>query len=207
MTKRKADDIGPLRGEGRPAPEVWAESIPGYPPKDEMPLQWTVHATCGRARKGTLKLPHGEIPTPVFMPVGTQGTIKGMASEDVDELGCKIILANTYHLGNRPTTDLLEKAGGLHKLMNWNRNILTDSGGFQMVSLLKLAEITEEGVEFDDPKNPGSRMLLTPEQSIHFQNQIGSDIMMALDDVVSSTLTDKERIKIATDRTLRWIDR
>lgn len=208
MAKRKADELAPEEtGPVRSAPDVWTESVPSYPPKGDMPLEWTVHATCGRARKGTLKLPHGEVQTPVFMPVGTQGTIKGMSSEDIHDRGCKIILANTYHLGNRPTTDTLEKAGGLHKLMNWNGNILTDSGGFQMVSLLKLSEITEEGVEFDDPKNPGSRMLLTPEMSIHFQNQIGSDIMMALDDVVASTLEDKERIKIATDRTLRWIDR
>merc|ERR1712100_250651 len=129
---------------------------------------------------------------------------KGLSSEDVQALGCQIILGNTFHLGNRPTTELLERAGGLHKMMQWPRNILTDSGGFQMVSLLKLAEITEGGVEFEDPKNPGSRMLLTPEESIHFQNQIGADIIMALDDVVSSTLdlsnaADKARILEATD--------
>jgi queuine tRNA-ribosyltransferase len=101
----------------------------------------------------------------------------------------------------------LDKAGGLHKFMNWNGNILTDSGGFQMVSLLKLARIIEEGVEFEDPKNPGSKSLLTPEQSMRFQNEIGSDIMMALDDVVSSTETHMDRINEATYRTTRWIDR
>jgi len=141
------------------------------------------------------------------MPVGTQGTIKGMTSEDMQGLGCRILLGNTFHLANRPTCDLLEKCGGLHNLMQWKGNILTDSGGFQMVSLLKLAEIKEEGVEFEDPKKPGSRMLLTPEKSIESQNIIGADIMMALDDVISSTSVDKARIREATDRTLRWIDR
>jgi len=141
------------------------------------------------------------------MPVGTQGTIKGMSSEDMQALGCKILLANTYHLANRPTCELLAKCGGLHNLMQWPGNILTDSGGFQMVSLLKLAEIKEEGVEFEDPKKAGSRMLLTPEKSIESQNAIGADIIMALDDVISSTSTDFERIKEATYRTLRWADR
>eukprot|EP00450_Noctiluca_scintillans_P032705 CAMPEP_0194549432 /NCGR_PEP_ID=MMETSP0253-20130528/95199_1 /TAXON_ID=2966 /ORGANISM="Noctiluca scintillans" /LENGTH=473 /DNA_ID=CAMNT_0039396861 /DNA_START=47 /DNA_END=1468 /DNA_ORIENTATION=- len=182
-------------------------SLASTSPEGGAPLVWTVHSQCGRARCATLRLPHGEVETPVFMPVGTQGTIKGLSSEDIHSLGCKIILGNTFHLGNRPTTPLLERAGGLHKFMNWSGNILTDSGGFQMVSLLKLANITEEGVEFEDPKNAGSLMLLTPEESMHFQNQIGSDIMMALDDVVASTVVDVERIKEATDRTLRWIDR
>lgn len=173
----------------------------------EPPLVFTLEAVCGRARASTILLPHGEVYTPVFMPVGTQGTIKGMSSEDMQALGCRILLGNTFHLANRPTCELLRKCGGLHKLMQWPRNILTDSGGFQMVSLLKLAEITEAGVEFEDPKKEGSRMLLTPEKSIESQNDIGADIMMALDDVVSSTLTDEARIKEATERTLRWADR
>lgn len=216
MAKRKAEEIAAddeaLAGADVPtagfksAPEVWASTVPGYPPA-EPALVWTVHSTCGRARNATLKLPHGEVKTPVFMPVGTQGTIKGLTSEDVAALNCQIILGNTFHLGNRPTTQLLEKAGGLHKFMNWKGNILTDSGGFQMVSLLALAQITEEGVEFEDPKSPGCKSLLTPEESIHYQNQIGSDIMMALDDVVSSTLEDMDRVKEATVRTTRWIDR
>lgn len=149
------------------------------------PLVFHLEATCGRARASTVTLPHGDVLTPVFMPVGTQGTIKGMSSEDMKTLGCRILLGNTFHLANRPTCELLRKCGGLHNLMKWNGNILTDSGGFQMVSLLKLAVITEAGVEFEDPKKPGSRMLLTPEKSIESQNDIGADIMMALDDVVS----------------------
>ena len=150
------------------------------------PLVFSLEATCGRARASTVTLPHGDVLTPVFMPVGTQGTIKGMSSEDMKTLGCRILLGNTFHLANRP--HLRAVAGnveGLHNLMKWNGNILTDSGGFQMVSLLKLAVITEAGVEFEDPKSPGSRMLLTPEKSIESQNDIGADIMMALDDVVS----------------------
>jgi tRNA-guanine transglycosylase len=121
------------------------------------------------------------------------------------DLNCNLLLGNTYHLGNYPGVEVLEKYGGLHKFMSWDRNILTDSGGFQMVSLLKLAQITEEGVEFESPVD-GSRMLLTPEESMRIQNAIGADIMMALDDVVSPDSTP-ERIEEACHRTLRWIDR
>jgi tRNA-guanine transglycosylase len=167
-----------------------------------------VVATCGRARALDLQLPHGPVRTPVFMPVGTQGTIKGLSSVEMQSppLDCDIMLSNTYHLGVRPGGDVLERAGGLHKFMAWPRNLLTDSGGFQMVSLLKLAEIKEEGVLFQSPAD-GSRMLLTPEMSMHLQNQIGSDIMMALDDVVSSASVSAERFEEACHRTLRWIDR
>jgi len=175
-----------------------------------------VHGVCGRARASTLHLPHGPIDLPVFMPVGTKGTIKGVTTEEIcsdDALNNHIILGNTYHLALAPGTDLLEKLGGLHKFMNWKRNILTDSGGFQMVSLLKLAEITEEGVTFESPYKDGSnksestRMLLRPEDSILHQNKIGADIIMALDDVVSSIADDDDRFRIATYRTLRWLDR
>jgi len=142
------------------------------------------------------------------MPVGTKGTVKGLSTVELQmpPLDCDIILANTYHLGVQPTGDVLERGGGLHKFMAWPRNLLTDSGGFQMVSLLKLAEITEEGVTFQSPVD-GSKMLLTPEMSMNLQNQIGSDIMMALDDVVSSTSVSPERFEEACHRTLRWIDR
>eukprot|EP00931_Biecheleriopsis_adriatica_P055510 TRINITY_DN32844_c0_g1_i3.p1 TRINITY_DN32844_c0_g1~~TRINITY_DN32844_c0_g1_i3.p1 ORF type:complete len:468 (+),score=81.39 TRINITY_DN32844_c0_g1_i3:52-1404(+) len=198
MAKRKADEL-----EQESDPVVFGKS-------GKAPLVFNLEAMCGRARASTVELPHGDVLTPVFMPVGTQGTIKGMTSEDMKALGCRILLGNTFHLANRPTCELLRKCDGLHNLMQWNGNILTDSGGFQMVSLLKLAVITEAGVEFEDPKNAGSRMLLTPEKSIESQNDIGADIMMALDDVVSSTLDkekDKDRILEATERTLRWIDR
>eukprot|EP00456_Euglypha_rotunda_P074878 TRINITY_DN6886_c0_g2_i2.p1 TRINITY_DN6886_c0_g2~~TRINITY_DN6886_c0_g2_i2.p1 ORF type:complete len:177 (-),score=5.32 TRINITY_DN6886_c0_g2_i2:72-602(-) len=158
------------------------------------------------SRAATLTLPHGVVNTPVFMPVGTQGTIKGLTSKQVEDLGCQIILGNTYHLGTRPGTKLVAKLGGLHKFMNWKRNILTDSGGFQMVSLFDLAKITEEGVLFKSPAD-GSLMLLTPERSMELQNEIGADIMMALDDVCSSLTTDMKRVEEAAGRTIRWIDR
>lgn len=205
MSKRKLDADEPAASGGSKP-----EAAGGTEGQQKPPLVFHLEATCGRARASTVTLPHGDVLTPVFMPVGTQGTIKGMSSEDMKTLGCRILLGNTFHLANRPTCELLRKCGGLHNLMKWNGNILTDSGGFQMVSLLKLAVITEAGVEFEDPKKPGSRMLLTPEKSIESQNDIGADIMMALDDVVSSTLDpvkDEFRIKEATDRTLRWIDR
>ncbi|CAL0319330.1 unnamed protein product [Lupinus luteus] len=139
------------------------------------------------------------------MPVGTQGTIKGLTNSQLEDIGCQIILGNTYHLALRPTSELLAEAGGLHKFMNWRRAMLTDSGGFQMVSLLHLADITEKGVTFQSPVD-GKPMLLTPEESIQIQNRIGADIIMALDDVVKTTITGP-RIEEAMYRTLRWIDR
>ena len=171
-------------------------------------LRFRVDATCGAARATTLRLPHGPVRTPVFMPVGTQGTIKGVTTAELQTppLDCDIILGNTYHLGNRPGGDTLAALGGLHAFMGWPRPILTDSGGFQMVSLLHLAQITEEGVNFRSPVD-GSAMLLTPEMSMALQNQIGSDIMMALDDVVDSKTVDAPRFAEACHRTLRWIDR
>jgi len=139
------------------------------------------------------------------MPVGTQGSVKALTSQQMIDLDCQVILGNTYHLGHRPGPEVIDALGGLHKVMNWKRGILTDSGGFQMVSLLKLAEITEEGVKFQSPHD-GSEMVLTPEKSIEIQNQIGADIIMALDDVVSSTTTGP-RVEEAMHRTIRWIDR
>lgn len=153
-----------------------------------------------------MQLPHFTAETPMFMPVGTQGSVKGLTSTQLEELDCHVILGNTYHLGNRPGSELVAKMGGLHSFINWPRAMLTDSGGFQMVSLLHLADITEEGVTFQSPVD-GSRMLLTPEQSMTIQNELGADIMMALDDVVPSTTTDPARFVEACHRTTRWIDR
>ncbi|KYN14248.1 putative queuine tRNA-ribosyltransferase [Trachymyrmex cornetzi] len=171
------------------------------------PLIFEVLAECKttKARTGRMTLVHHHVDTPVFMPVGTQGTLKGLLPQQLEQLDCQIILGNTYHLGNRPGADILRKAGGLHKFMNWKRALLTDSGGFQMVSLLQLAEITEEGVKFKSPYNE-SECMLTPEHSIQIQNAIGADIIMQLDDVVSSTLTGP-RVEEATHRTIRWLDR
>ncbi|RYR38192.1 hypothetical protein Ahy_A09g043164 [Arachis hypogaea] len=139
-----------------------------------------------RARAAQLTLPHFVCQTPLFMPVGTQGTIKGLTNNELERISCQIILENTYHLALRPTSELLEEVGGLHNFMNWPRAMLTASCGFQMVSLLHLADITEEGVTF--------------------QNRIGADIIMTLDDVVKTTITGP-RIEEAMYRMLRWIDR
>ncbi|RIA92226.1 queuine tRNA-ribosyltransferase [Glomus cerebriforme] len=170
-------------------------------------LTWKIIAKCSttKARVGKLTLPHGPVDTPVFMPVGTQGTLKGLTTKQLEELNCQIMLNNTYHLGLSPGQELIEELGGSHKFQNWNRNLLTDSGGFQMVSLLKLARITEEGVEFQSPRD-GSIMLLTPEHSMSLQNSIGADIIMQLDDVVSS-LTTGPRVEEAMHRSIRWLDR
>lgn len=168
-------------------------------------LRFTVHATHGKARVATLELPHGAVETPVFMPVGTQGTIKGICTKQVEEMGVKLILGNTYHLGVRPGTDIIHRKGGLHHFQNWNGNLLTDSGGFQMVSLVDLAEITEQGVKFKSPVD-GSMLLLTPERSVQYQNEIGADILMALDDVCHS-LTVGPRVEEAMHRSIRWLDR
>ena len=169
-------------------------------------MSFSIQGTQGRARAATLTLHHGPVRTPVFMPVGTQGTVKGLTASQLEQLDCEIILGNTYHLALRPGAAILDDLGGLHTFASWKRNILTDSGGFQMVSLLALADITEEGVKFQSPVD-GSSLLLTPEESMRVQNCIGSDIMMVLDDVVSSVSTDVERFKEATGRTIRWLDR
>ncbi|KAJ2601020.1 Queuine tRNA-ribosyltransferase catalytic subunit 1 [Coemansia sp. RSA 1722] len=170
-------------------------------------LKFEVLARCSttKARASKMHLPHYTAHTPMFMPVGTMGSIKGITTKQLEALDCHVILGNTYHLGSRPGPELLDAAGGLHKFMAWNRGLLTDSGGFQMVSLLKLANITEEGVEFENPHD-GKKMMLTPEMSIGLQNSIGADIMMQLDDVVSS-LTTGSRVEEAMWRSVRWLDR
>ena len=169
-------------------------------------MEVTARCSVTKARAGRLTLFHECVDTPVFMPVGTQGTLKGLTPAQVEKIGIQIILGNTYHLGNQPGAEVLKKAGGLHKFMGWSRALLTDSGGFQMVSLSKLSTVTEEGVEFQHPKD-GTLMMLTPEKSMSIQNAIGADIMMQLDDVVSSTHNDKSRFKEAMHRSVRWLDR
>ncbi|PNW75841.1 hypothetical protein CHLRE_12g558400v5 [Chlamydomonas reinhardtii] len=176
------------------------------PSSDSPALKFKVVATQGRARSSRMALPHYTAHTPMFMPVGTQGSVKGLTTAQLVELDCHVILGNTYHLENRPGSELVAEMGGLHGFINWQRGMLTDSGGFQMVSLLHLAEITEQGVTFQSPID-GSAMLLTPEQSIAIQNRLGADIIMALDDVVPTTTNDPARFEEATHRTTRWIDR
>ncbi|KAK9315259.1 tRNA-guanine(15) transglycosylase-like protein [Lipomyces starkeyi] len=178
-----------------------------FPQVAKSALTYEVVAQCStsKARAANMTLPHGLVETPMFMPVATQASLKGLTPEQLEDLGCKICLNNTYHLGLKPGKDVLDAIGGAHKLQSWPLNILTDSGGFQMVSLLKLATITEEGVRFLSPHD-GTPMLLTPEHSIELQNSIGSDIIMQLDDVVH-TLTTGPRVEEAMHRSIRWLDR
>ncbi|KAL8853147.1 MAG: hypothetical protein Q9221_002029 [Calogaya cf. arnoldii] len=171
-------------------------------------LTFEIIAKCSttKARASVLKLPHGPVSLPIFQPVATQASLKGLTPEQLAQTGCNLCLNNTYHLGLKPGQEALEKIGGAHKLQGWNGNILTDSGGFQMVSLLELAKVTEEGVRFLSPHD-GTPMLLTPEHSISLQNSIGSDIVMQLDDVIATTSPDKARMKEAMERSIRWLDR
>ncbi|KAF8543998.1 queuine tRNA-ribosyltransferase [Trichophaea hybrida] len=171
-------------------------------------LSFEIRAKCSttKARASVLRLPHGPIQTPIFMPVATQGTLKGLTPEQLEAAGCRLCLNNTYHLGLKPGQSVLDTIGGAHKLQSWNHNILTDSGGFQMVSLLSLATVTESGVEFLSPHD-GTPMLLTPEHSIELQHSIGSDIIMQLDDVIATTSPDATRMQEAMYRSIRWLDR
>ncbi|CAG8972173.1 hypothetical protein HYALB_00007315 [Hymenoscyphus albidus] len=171
-------------------------------------LTFELDARCSttKARAATLTLPHGPVQLPLFMPVATQASLKGLTPEQLEATGCRLCLNNTYHLGLKPGQEVLEKVGGAHKLQGWKHNLLTDSGGFQMVSLLKLANITEDGVRFLSPHD-GSPMLLTPEHSISLQNTIGSDIIMQLDDVLVTTSPDAARMREAMLRSVRWLDR
>ncbi len=157
------------------------------------------------ARLGRLHTPHGVIDTPTFMPVGTQATVKGMSPEELKALGAQIILSNTYHLFLRPGHELVEQAGGLHKFMNWDRAILTDSGGFQVFSLSEMRKITEEGVQFRSHIN-GDKLSLTPESATHVQNSLGADIMMAFDECPPYPAS-YEYVKQSTERTTRWAER
>jgi len=156
-----------------------------------------------KARTGVIETDHGEIKTPIFMPVGTQGTVKAVNQQYlVDEVKAQIILGNTYHLYLRPGTDILEKAGGLHKFMNWEKPILTDSGGFQVYSLAKLRKMKKDGVEFQSHLD-GSKHFFTPEKVINIQRSIGSDILMVLDECTPYPC-DFEYAKKSTELTSNW---
>lgn len=157
------------------------------------------------ARRGRITTDHGVIETPIFMPVGTQGTVKSMDADDLRRMNAQIILSNTYHLYLRPGEDILTKAGGLHRFMNWDRPILTDSGGFQVFSLSELRKITEEGVEFASHID-GSRHFMTPELATHMQNVIGADIMMCFDECAPAD-ADYEYTKASMEMTTRWAAR
>ncbi len=155
-----------------------------------------------KARRGAIKTSRGEIQTPAFMPVGTAGTVKAIKTSDVEKSGAEIILGNVYHLMLRPTSELIEKMGGLHKFMNWSKPILTDSGGFQVMSLSQIRKISDEGVEFSSHID-GSKHFLTPEKSIEIQHQLGSDITMIFDECVEYPAT-YDKAKKAMERSIDW---
>ncbi|WP_347105823.1 tRNA guanosine(34) transglycosylase Tgt [Streptococcus salivarius] len=157
------------------------------------------------ARLGEIITPHGTFPTPMFMPVGTQATVKTQSPEELKQMGSGIILANTYHLWVRPGDELVAKAGGLHKFMNWDQAILTDSGGFQVYSLAEKRNISEEGVTFKNHLN-GSKMFLSPEKAISIQNNLGSDIMMSFDEC-PQFYQPYDYVKNSIERTSRWAER
>lgn len=171
----------------------------------KLPVTYELIKKTGNARAGIITTPHGTIETPVFMPVGTQGTVKGMTKEELVELGSEIILGNTYHLHLRPGDDLVARFGGLHKFSGWEKPILTDSGGFQVFSLGHLRKITEEGVAFSSHLD-GSKRFLSPEKSIEIQNNLGSDIVMLFDECPPG-MSSKEYLIPSIERTARWAKR
>ena len=168
-------------------------------------MKFSVTGTDGAARRGVLELAHGRVDTPAFMPVGTYGTVKAMAPEEVAATGAQIVLGNTFHLWLRPGLEVMAKHGGLHRFMNWPRPILTDSGGFQVFSLETLRKITEEGAHFASPIN-GDRLLLTPEQAMAIQKTLDSDIAMAFDECLAYPAT-KERAAQSMRLSMRWARR
>src|SRR3954471_12925187 len=172
---------------------------------DRPRFAFSIAATDGRARTGTLSMRRGEISTPAFMPVGTAATVKAMKPADVRATGADIILGNTYHLMLRPGAERIARLGGLHQFMGWERPILTDSGGYQVMSLSELAKVSEEGVAFASHLD-GSRHMLSPERSIDVQRQLGSDIVMAFDELVPTTST-REQQREAMERSMRWARR
>ena len=157
------------------------------------------------ARRGRLRLPHGDVETPAFMPVGTQGTVKGLTIDQVEKTGAHILLGNTYHLSLRPGSNLIAEQGGLHRFMGWDKPILTDSGGFQIFSLGDMNKVTEDGATFRSHLN-GAKIHLRPEDSIRIQEELGSDIAMVLDHVIALPASDEAALD-ASDRSVRWARR
>ncbi|MEO1106710.1 MAG: tRNA guanosine(34) transglycosylase Tgt [Pseudomonadota bacterium] len=169
------------------------------------PFSFELKATDGKARTGVINTPRGEVRTPAFMPVGTAATVKAMMPESVRATGADILLGNTYHLMLRPTAERIDRLGGLHKFMNWDRPILTDSGGFQVMSLAGLRKLTEKGVTFKSHVD-GSKHELTPERSMEIQRLLGSDIVMCFDECPSLP-ADRDRIAESMRLSMRWAER
>jgi len=168
-------------------------------------MTFSVNKTDGKARRGQISFPRGTIETPAFMPVGTYGTVKGMLPRDIEATGAEIILGNTFHLMLRPGTEVVQKHGGLHKFMHWDKPILTDSGGFQVFSLGELRKITEEGVSFRSPID-GSKVFLDPERSMQVQRELGSNIVMAFDECTPYPATEQQA-RQSMELSMRWAER
>lgn len=168
-------------------------------------FEFQIHETDGPARTGTLRLPHGEVETPVFMPVGTQATVKTLTPEEVEDVGGQIILNNTYHLYLRPGHEVVREMGGLHRFQNWERPILTDSGGFQVFSMSDIRTIGEEGVTFTSHID-GTRHLFTPERVMEIERALGADVIMAFDHCPPGQ-AERALAEESTRRTLEWLER
>lgn len=168
-------------------------------------IQYNLLAEAGPARKGELHTPHGVVPTPAFMPVGTYGTVKGISPQELKQINTSIVLSNAYHLWVRPGHQLVKKLGGLHKFMGWDGPILTDSGGFQVFSLKEFTKITEQGVRFRAPLD-GQYRTMTPEVCIEIQEALGVDLAMAFDECIEWP-ADRDRVHASTSRTTRWLKR
>ncbi len=168
-------------------------------------MSFQVVAECNGARAGVLSTPHGDVETPVFMPVGTRATVRGLMPEQLDALGAQILLANAYHLFLRPGDELIRDLGGLHGFTSWNKPFLTDSGGFQIFSMDDLVKVTDDGVRFRSPID-GVYHFVRPEDAIKIQNNLGADIIMAFDECVRLPATD-EKVAGAVDRTIAWARR
>src|SRR5690348_16903768 len=182
-------------------------ALPTSPPANATPVTFDIAATCPStaARAGQLHTPHGSVPTPVFMPVGTRASVKAVGPDDLEALGARIVLANTYHLLLRPGPDLIAEFGGLHGFMSWPHPILTDSGGFQVFSLGHLREVTDAGVRFRSHLD-GSEVELTPERVMEIEAKLGADIILPLDECPPYPCTP-EVARAATERTHRWAER
>jgi queuine tRNA-ribosyltransferase len=189
------------------APPVAPPSAPPAPPArpNSPPVRFEVVATCGAARAGLLHTPHGTIPTPVFMPVGTQATVKALTREELTAAGVRLLLANTYHLMLRPGADVVAALGGLHRFMSWDGALLTDSGGFQVYSLAALRAVTDEGVDFRSHLD-GAAWTLTPERAVALQEALGADITMPLDECPPGD-ADRAHVERAVRRTTEWLRR
>ncbi len=167
-----------------------------------MPLSFTIDSTSGAARRGTMLLPHGAVETPIFMPVGTAGTVKAVPQNTLEEIGTQILLGNTYHLYLRPGHDRIRRLGGLHRFMSWPHPILTDSGGFQVFSLNQLRKVTEDGVRFRSHLD-GSSHFFSPEHSMEVQIALGGDIVMVFDECTEYPATpDRARESLRADHAL-----